>query len=105
MQRNVRNVAGKRFISLQRYVQIENADLVGSVNMITCKECKWWDGPCSPNSGYGNRGHCDHAMIWGEMIDRVDESDHQDSYSGGVSVYAGLRTGPDFGCIHGERKE
>jgi hypothetical protein len=67
-----------------------------------CRNCKWWDKLDSTNTPgmdnqYGARS-CTNERVGPKGVAFTDGA--QDG-----EAYAGIFTGPDFGCIHWEAKD
>lgn len=62
----------------------------------TCNACKWWSGPTKIKEFYNPHGaaECKCPKMVGGEIDGIE-----DAIGGGTLI-----TGPDFGCVHWEKK-
>ena len=69
--------------------------------MDTCKTCKWWK-PCDTFwAVLRGRGDCEYRCYEDPFPDLAWPYDYGDR----DIVSARLSTGPDFGCIHHEKRE
>ena len=76
------NVLSKRVAELY--------DSVNANNSNTCKDCKWWgrdEYHYCENPNIGVKGKFNDDCAWSE------------------DPFCSIQTGPDFGCIHWEKKD
>lgn len=67
--------------------------------MIRCKDCKWWE-PYWNGVKLRGYGFCCH-----EKVEFEAKFEQLKPKKDGVITYISLlKTGPKFGCIHGEAK-
>lgn len=68
--------------------------------IIKCKECKWWGREWKGSlPGGHDHGNCDHPKVGRELYPYESRQPID-----GLSFWELISTGPDFGCIHGEKK-
>lgn len=77
--------------------------------MITCKECIHWNTEKEPNYHLPSVNYNDCKLDGDKFLydPYTDEECKSDSliYWDKSSYSASFQTGPDFGCIHGKKKD
>ena len=65
--------------------------------MNKCKDCKWW----------GSSGIYDNSLKYCGKAEDITSSEWRALFSGStwIELTGNCVTGPDFGCIHWEKKE
>ena len=76
--------------------------------MVTCKECKFWDVDYENISRYQADFYKDCLLEGDKFLynPTIDESKPDTlMYYDPDEYHACFRTGPDFGCIHGKKRD
>ena len=62
--------------------------------MNTCKDCRHWES----HGVEDMQRKCNHPKVGGRQAEDMDGADEREGYYG-------IYTGPDFGCVHWEKKD